>query len=314
MLDIIVKKIEIDDTIKTRISLICNLAHVKPVFHNRSLQKINHSNLVYVEPHRIDVKNITILAINYSNEVYINNIHNKLKLVDLEESQLCDDLSFVPEDILLKRDIDFINSIKHPEQFKKTMKYCNNYTRDEKALFIMRYIDEIELEKEGLHKYKVKEILFRKSITEPFNELWRNGYIDNPVKVMFEEVQGFVRFSEFNNDIDIEEYLKRLRQFYNVSYYAGDYIVKDKIFKFYSNGGFDKNTIVRIFPLEDYNEIDPEDKLEIHKFGSIYINDKIDANLVDMKYLFNSIPAHDEKNINAVNIKCLPVGRQTKTS
>lgn len=71
---------------------------------------------------------------------------------------------------------------------------------------------------------------------------------------------------------------------------------------------------MRIFPLEDYNEIDPEDKLEIHKFGSIYINDKIDANLVDMKYLFNSIPAHDEKNINAVNIKCLPVGRQTKTS
>lgn len=84
MLDIIQKEIEIDDTLKTRISLICSLAHVKPIFHNGSIRKINHSNLMYVEPHRIEVKNIMILAFNYSNEVYINNIHHKLKLVDLE--------------------------------------------------------------------------------------------------------------------------------------------------------------------------------------------------------------------------------------
>lgn len=70
----------------------------------------------------------------------------------------------------------------------------------------------------------------RKSIVEPFNELWRNGYIDKPVKAMFEDVPGFVRMSEYMNETDVEEYLKRLRQFYNVSYYAGDYIVKDKIF------------------------------------------------------------------------------------
>ena len=43
MLGIIDKEIEIDDTLKTHISLICSLAHVKPVFHNVSLKKINHS-------------------------------------------------------------------------------------------------------------------------------------------------------------------------------------------------------------------------------------------------------------------------------
>lgn len=232
----------------------------------------------------------------------------------LEESRICDELSFTPEDILLKRDIDFINSVKHPEKFKENMKYWKQYTRDEKSIFIMRYIDEIELEQDGKSKYKVKEILFRKSIVEPFNELWRNGFIDKPVKAMFEDVPGFVRMSEYMNEKDVEEYLKRLRQFYNVSYYAGDYIVKDKIFQFAGNGGFDDNTIVRVFPLEDYKETDPEDKLEIHKLGSIYINDKIDTSLIDMKYLFNSIPAHDEKDLNAVNIKCLPVGTANITS
>ena len=45
-----------------------------------------------------------------------------------------------------------------------------------------------------------------------------------------------------------------------------------------------------------------------------YINDKIDTSLIDMKYLFNSIPAHDEKDLNAVNIKCLPVGTANITS
>ena len=85
MLEIIDKELEIDDTLKTRISLICSLVHIKPVFHNGSLKKIKYSNIVYVEPHRIDVKNITILAFNYSNEVYINNIYTKLKLVELED-------------------------------------------------------------------------------------------------------------------------------------------------------------------------------------------------------------------------------------
>jgi len=85
MLEIIEKELEFDDTLKTRIALICSLAHIKPIFHNGSLKKINHSNLVYVEPHRIEVKDITLLAFNYSNEVYINNIHNKIRIVDLED-------------------------------------------------------------------------------------------------------------------------------------------------------------------------------------------------------------------------------------
>ena len=229
----------------------------------------------------------------------INDLENKL-----EESKVCEELNFTPEDVLLKRDIDFINSVKHPEEFKKRMKYWKNFTRDEKSLFIMRYIDEIELEPDGIHKYKVKNINFRKSITEPFNDLWRQGYMDVTCKAMFEDIPGFVRLSEYRNEKDVEEYLKRLRQFYNVSYYAGDYIVKDKIFQF--EGSFKTNTIVRIFPLEDYKNIDPNNEMEIHKLGSIYIKDTIDTSLVDMKYLFNSIPAHDEKNLDSVNIKCLP--------
>lgn len=69
MLDIIKKELEIDETLKVRIGLICKLTHIKPVFHNGSLRKINYFNLIYVEQHRIEAKNVMILAFNYSNEV-----------------------------------------------------------------------------------------------------------------------------------------------------------------------------------------------------------------------------------------------------
>lgn len=47
MLDIIEKEIEIDETLKMRIELICKLTHVKPIFHNGSMKKINHSNFSF---------------------------------------------------------------------------------------------------------------------------------------------------------------------------------------------------------------------------------------------------------------------------
>ena len=55
-----------------------------------------------------------------------------------------------------------------------------------------------------------------------------------------------------------------LRQFYDVGYYEATYSVKDKVF--YFNFLEDKKTIVRVFPLEDYRKIDPDEKMETYKF------------------------------------------------
>ena len=63
----------------------------------------------------------------------------------LNETEVCEKLKFTPNDILVKRDIDFINSIKYPDKFKQRNKFWNEYTRDEKAELIMKYIEEIEL-------------------------------------------------------------------------------------------------------------------------------------------------------------------------
>ena len=48
----------------------------------------NHPNSIwkiFVEPHRVIIKNITFLVFNYSNDVYISDLNKKIKLSELEE-------------------------------------------------------------------------------------------------------------------------------------------------------------------------------------------------------------------------------------
>ena len=59
--------------------------NVTPTFVNGSIRKIDKTNLSYIEPHRVIVKNTTLLVFNYSNDVYISNLAKKIKLSELEE-------------------------------------------------------------------------------------------------------------------------------------------------------------------------------------------------------------------------------------
>ena len=49
-----------------------------------SVINIENTNLSYAEPHRIIINNMPFLAFNYSNEIYIKNFYQKIKLSELE--------------------------------------------------------------------------------------------------------------------------------------------------------------------------------------------------------------------------------------
>lgn len=84
MIQIIKQEIEMEESLKQRLEFICQFCKTKPTFINGSIRKIDKSNLQYVEPHRIIIKDITFLAFNYSNDIYIKNLSNKIKLTELE--------------------------------------------------------------------------------------------------------------------------------------------------------------------------------------------------------------------------------------
>ena len=82
---IIKEELQFEESLKQRLEFICEFSKATPLFINGSIRKIDKTNLSYVEPHRVIVKNITLLVFNYSNDVYINNLSKKIKLSELED-------------------------------------------------------------------------------------------------------------------------------------------------------------------------------------------------------------------------------------
>ena len=84
MVTITKKELEIDNELKNKIEFICSFCNTTPTIINGNIRKIDKTNLNYIEPHRIIIKGITFLVFNYSNEIFIENLSNRIKLSDLE--------------------------------------------------------------------------------------------------------------------------------------------------------------------------------------------------------------------------------------
>ena len=223
-------------------------------------------------------------------EKTINDLETKLN-----ETEVCEKLKFTPNDILVKRDIDFINSIKYPDKFKQRNKFWNEYTRDEKAELIMKYIEEIELTDKYGNYTDVEFIKFRESIANTSNDLYFKGYYDRYVPSLFGNIYGKIRFSEYLPEEEMAQQIMKLRQFYDVGYYEATYSVKDKVF--YFNFLEDKKIIVRVFPLEDYRKIDPDEKMDTYNLGVLYVKEDNGTLLENEDDVFKLIPAECDGNV-----------------
>ena len=85
MVNIIKEELSLEEHLRKKIEFICDFTNNKPIIINGSIRKIDKTNLTYIEPHRIIINNTTFLAFNYSNEIFIENLSNKIKLSELED-------------------------------------------------------------------------------------------------------------------------------------------------------------------------------------------------------------------------------------
>ena len=210
---------------------------------------------------------------------------------ELDEATSCEILNFTPQDILLKRDIDYINKVKLEKEYKERTKTWKDYTREEKSELIMKYVDDIKLGILNNYIY-VDNINFRESICKPCNELFDAGYIDVKTPVIFGNIVGQIRFSNYLPEKEVGKHIMRLRQYYDVGFEEATYYVEDRIF--YFNFIHDDRAIVRVFPMEDYAKIDPDIKMKEYKYGIIYIRGKDEFQMQDINTAFDYIP--DESN------------------
>lgn len=223
----------------------------------------------------------------------ITELENKLDTTDCVE-----ELKFTPRDILLKRDIDFINKIKLNKEYQERTKTWKDYTREEQADLIMRYVEDIELDIIGT-VIVVKQINFRESICKPCQELFDKGYIDTTKPMILGNVLGSVRFSNYLPEEEVGEIIMRLQQYYDVHFTEATYYVQKQMF--YFNFAEDNSAIVRVFPLEDYYKLDPDNKMETYKFGIIYINEEDKFQMQEIDTAFDYIP--DESNDSVIYTK-----------
>ena len=56
MIKIIEQEISFDDTLKKKLEFICDFCNTTPTFINGSIRKIDKTNLSYIEPHKLIVK------------------------------------------------------------------------------------------------------------------------------------------------------------------------------------------------------------------------------------------------------------------
>lgn len=79
------EKIEMEEALKNKIEFICSFCNTTHIIYNGNIKMIEHTNLQYIEPHRVIIKGITFLAFNYENTLYIENLSNAIPLNDLEQ-------------------------------------------------------------------------------------------------------------------------------------------------------------------------------------------------------------------------------------
>ena len=209
----------------------------------------------------------------------ISNIESKIRNCDM-----CNELKFTPEDILIKRDLDYINRIVYPEEYEEHTYMWKDYTREEKCDLIMRYVDYVELILFDNNKIELREVFFRESMCKPCNDLYDAGFLDKKSYSILGNIVTKLRFSEYLPIEKVVEIVFTLRQYYNVGYFEATYYYDNKVMLF---NDYQNRNIVRIFPIEDYKKKEDLNTIEV---GVIYIGNNEKCLIDNKNDLFNTIP------------------------
>ena len=85
MFEIETKNLKINKELNRKIDMICRFACVKYEFIPGNIKSIKNTNIVYVKPHILKVKDNDYLIFENSESVFINGYNNKIKFKDLEQ-------------------------------------------------------------------------------------------------------------------------------------------------------------------------------------------------------------------------------------
>ena len=85
MIRIVKRKISIEKELLSKIEWACTFSNCEPKIKNGNLRMVEKTNIAYVEPHTVIIKDKVYLFFNEHEYFYINNLANKYPLSRLRE-------------------------------------------------------------------------------------------------------------------------------------------------------------------------------------------------------------------------------------
>ncbi len=84
MLTIETRELKMSSTLKKKIDMIGKFTNITPIIKNGCVKSVMNTNIAYAMPHIIRFKNINYLIFDECDDVYVNDMHHKIKFKDLE--------------------------------------------------------------------------------------------------------------------------------------------------------------------------------------------------------------------------------------
>lgn len=157
-------------------------------------------------------------------------IEEKLNMLEEKRIRAIDinKQSFSPQAIMADRDVEKEKLIRSNKFKDMLMAEWNNKTKEEKQEFISKFIENIVIEKDEKGYYNLSNLKFRSSYIEQISKLMDLGMFD--ISLPFEQgkKERPVTTTVLMDKKELKEYIDRLNEYYEVSYYELNQLDKPK--------------------------------------------------------------------------------------
>mgnify|MGYP007056157485 CR=1 FL=1 len=148
-------------------------------------------------------------------------IEEKINILETKkvETLNINHMSFSPQKLLAERDIEREKLIKDDKLKETIQEEWNKKSKEKKQEFISKFIESVVLIKDENRELKIDKINFRSSYIEQLNKFFNSGIFDiySPVEVNGEE--QYFRTSININDKQLDDYMQRLNEEFEVKFY-----------------------------------------------------------------------------------------------
>ena len=168
--------------------------------------------------------------------VDVNEFSQEYKAIDeklnlLEQKRLetinLNKQSFSPQKIMADRDVEKEKLIRSNKFYDMLMAEWKSKTKEEKQEFLSKFLESITIEKDKKNNYKLVNMKLRQTFIEQIQKLMQNGMFDVAIPVD-KGIKETLPATILMDKKDLKEYMDRLQEYYDVSYYEMDNLDKPK--------------------------------------------------------------------------------------